>query len=285
MKIIIDERERDLYEKCYSIVNVEGNSTFIQLSKRVLPLGDILITTDEDKDVLLVERKSFSDLFASIKDGRYEEQSYRLEHSSGFPPHNIIYLLEGIHAQLSHIEKKLLYSSITSLQFFKGFSVLKTSTIRETAELLVWMANKIDRDLMKGKIPAYLLRTNQPSNIVTIPNDSEEPIQILPIPNINQEMTSANYCKVVKKVKKDNVTPENIGEIILCQIPGISSVTAIAIMKSFQSFPHFIEEIKKNPDILENIQIESNGKMRKINKPSIQNIKDYLLGSATTIAV
>ena len=289
MKIIIDERERDLYEKCYSIVNVEGNSTFIQLFKRVLPIGDILITTDEDKDVLLIERKTFADLFSSIKDGRYDEQSYRLEHSSGFPSHNIIYLLEGIHAQLTHIEKKLLYSSITSLQFFKGFSVLKTSTSRETAELLVWMANKIDRDLMKGKIPAYLLRTNQPSNIImneSTNDPTNEHIQLLPIPNTNQELTSANYCKVVKKVKKDNVTPENIGEIILCQIPGISSVTAIAIMKSFQSFPHFMEEIKKNPNVLENIQIETNGKMRKINKPSIQHIKDYLLGvSATTLTI
>ena len=76
MKIIIDDRERELYEKCYSIVNTEGNTTFIQLLRKTLPLGDILITTDEDKDVLLIERKSFPDLLASIKDGRYEEQSY-----------------------------------------------------------------------------------------------------------------------------------------------------------------------------------------------------------------
>ena len=86
----------------------------------------------------------------------------------------------------------------------------------------------------------------------------------------------ANYCTVVKQVKKENVTPANIGEIILCQIPGISSVTALAIMKHYTSFPHFIEELQKNPNCLENMTSESNGKVRKINKTSIQNIKLYL---------
>ena len=31
------------------------------------------------------------------------------------------------------------------------------------------------------------------------------------------------YTNVVHKVKKKNITPENIGEIILSQIPGIST--------------------------------------------------------------
>ena len=65
----------------------------------------------------------------------------------------------------------------------------------------------------------------------------------------NTELTNklkpADYCNVVKKVKKDNVTPGNIGEIILCQIPGISSITAIAIMKHFDNFPDFINKITK----------------------------------------
>ena len=265
MKIIIDDRERDLYEKCYSIVNTEGNNTFIQLEQKTLPLGDILIRTDEDKDVLLIERKSFADLFASIKDGRYEEQSYRLSHSGGLPLHNIMYLLEGMFSQLNNnIEKKLIYSTITSLQYFKGFSVMRTATVRESAEYIVWMANKIERDFQKGKIPSYLLR--QPI-LETVTTEESTPI------------TGADYCKVVKKVKKDNVTKENIGEIILCQIPGISSITAIAIMKHFDSFPIFLEELKTKPDLLENMTMENKegGKSRKINKNCIENIKQYLL--------
>ena len=72
MKVIIDEREQSLYEKCYSIVHLDGNCTNVQLSKKVIPLGDILINTDEDKPVCIIERKSLTDLLASIKDGRYE---------------------------------------------------------------------------------------------------------------------------------------------------------------------------------------------------------------------
>ena len=71
----------------------------------------------------------------------------------------------------------------------------------------------------------------------------------------------------------------NIGEIILCQIPGISSVTAMAIMKHFNTFPKFIEELQKNSQCIENLTIESNGKFRKINKTSIENIRKYLLYS------
>jgi ERCC4-type nuclease len=265
MKIIIDERETALYEKCYSIV--QGNSTSIQLSKQVLNLGDILIKTDEDKDVLLIERKSFSDLIASIKDGRYEEQSYRLMHSSGYPPHSIIYIIEGMFSQLrSLIEKKTILSAITSLNFFKGFSVFRTCSLQETAENIVWMAEKIDRDFGKGKIPYYLNRPIENNS----ENNGENVVE-------SSQPTPNNYCSVVKKVKKDNVTPENIGEIILCQIPGISSVTAIAVMKHFSSFLHLITELQNNPNCLENIVIENNGKVRKINKTSIQNIQNYLL--------
>ena len=114
MKVIIDERERDLYDQCYSIQCSEPRPSYAVISKEVLDVGDILIRTDDGKDVLLIERKSFSDLVASIKDGRYEEQSYRLLNSSGFPPHSIVYLLEGVLSQLrTPIEKKILYSSMT----------------------------------------------------------------------------------------------------------------------------------------------------------------------------
>jgi hypothetical protein len=78
-------------------------------------------------------------------------------------------------------------------------------------------------------------------------------------------------------VKKDNITPENIGEIFLCQIPGISSTTAIAIMKNFISFSDLIEKIKTNPEVLDNITYESNGKIRKVSKSSIQNIIKFLV--------
>ena len=312
MKVIIDERERELYEKCFSIVNAGG--TYINLSKKVLPLGDIHVTTDEDKDVLLIERKSLSDLLASIKDGRYEEQSYRLIHSSGYPPHSIIYIIEGQISQLrTPMEKKIVYSALTSLNFFKGFSVVRTNSVSETADYLIWMSEKIERNFLKCIFPYYLqpqyckymkiADENKCSVLDAIMdiNDAPQPklenvmkmksvlgeedeSQMIPSETTTDltlppevDIPAPNYCTVVKKVKKDNVTPDNIGEIILCQIPGISAVTAISIMKKFGTFPNLIKELQLNINCLDDIVCETKGKTRKIGKNCIENIKKYLV--------
>lgn len=276
MKIIIDEREKQLYETCYSILLGKSTASHIILSKEVLPLGDILLRTDDDKDVLLIERKTFSDLFASIKDGRYEEQSYRLLHSSQIMPHSIIYLIEGVLSQLhTPLEKKVLYSTMTSLNYFKGFSVHRSSGVRESAEWLLQMGEKIEKNFQKNKLPYYLtdpflnhLRSKQRDSSN---NDIE-------ITEENQIQTSsADYCRVVKKVKKDNINTENFGQIILCQIPGISSTTALAIMKNYSTFPDFIQKLQENPNCLDDVVYETNGKTRKISKSCIANIKNFLL--------
>lgn len=295
MKVIIDEREIDLFEKCEMLIRSSPSPSSIQLTKEVLNLGDILIKTDDNKDVLLIERKSFQDLLASVKDGRYEEQSYRLLHSSGFPPHSVFYLVEGMFSQLrAPIEKKIIMSAITTMQFFKGFSVHRTATLHESAEWLLQFADKIERNFCKGVVPYYLTRpfmkyfTRPQGDMkpVDMENSVTPPSEHIPedtnlIVNGSNEptQTPADYCHVVKKVKKENVTPENIGEIILCQIPGISSVTAIAIMKHFKHFTHFIEELTKNPACIENMTTETNGKIRKISKKSIESIKTYLMNT------
>lgn len=273
MKVIIDERETSLYEKCNSIVNTEGHCTNIQLSKKVIPLGDIILNTDEDKPVCIIERKSLTDLLASIKDGRYEEQSHRLLNASGLVPHNIIYIIEGQTSQLrSLMEKKIIYSSIASLNFFKGFSVFRTNSVQETAELIVWISDKIDRNFTKGIIPAYLriVANMQPINESPVIQLSNQPTETI-------STTIPSYVNFVKKVKKDNITPDNIGEILLSQIPGISSVTAQAIMKIYPSFPRLIQELGKNPECLNNTSYESNGKTRKISKACIESVKQYLI--------
>jgi len=245
MKVIIDERETALYSKCVEL------NTFatIQLSKQVLPIGDILFKTDDDtKTLCIIERKSLADLLASIKDGRYEEQSYRLSNNGECSLHNVIYIIEGIMSTLrTPMEKRMVFSSITSLNYFKGFSVLRSSSVSETAELLLFAADKIARGTAEG------LNTSASAN------------------------TEQNYCTVVKKVKKENVTPQNIAEIMLCQIPGISSTNAIAIMKHFSSLSDLIDKLKTNPDCLDDIRIESNGKSRKIGKNCVEGIRNYLL--------
>ena len=278
MKIIIDERETALYEKCYSLLLSQEKAICVEIIKEVLPIGDVIIKTDDNKDVLVIERKTFNDLFASIKDGRYEEQSHRLLHTSGVPPHSIIYLLEGVVSQLDKPQKKLLYSTITSLQFFKGFSIQRTSSTMDTAEWLFYMAAKIERNFIKGIVPYYLTEPfHRIFNEKAEDEDDKEEKGESTVFKVNPD--AQNYCNFVKKVKKDNITRENIGEIILCQIPGISSITAITIMKHFKNFPDFLEGLQADPTRLNDMYIENNGNKRKILKTIIDNIQKYLLDS------
>lgn len=246
MKLKVDNREHDLIQRMnYYIKNVPhfNNITF---TIEMLELGDIVYLED-DCDKLIIERKCVNDLLSSIKDGRYNEQSYRLNGIS-LHNHNIMYLIEGdivTHFNLS------VYSAMISLNYHKGFSVIRTFNIDETA---IFVCNT----LLK------LEKTNKPSfysEISTI-----------------QENNVPSYCSVIKKAKKENITPDNIGEIMISQIPGISSVTSIAIMKHFKTIPNLISCIEQDACCLNNITYETaNGQTRKINKSCVDILCKFLM--------
>ena len=76
---------------------------------------------------------------------------------------------------------------------------------------------------------------------------------------------------------KENITPENIGEIMLCQIPGISSTSAVAIMAVFKTFQNLIIKINENEACLKDISyVNSKGQTRKVSKTVTTNIIKYL---------
>jgi len=288
MKIVIDERETLLYDKCIEIKNsyIDNYETII-ITKKILPIGDILITTDENKDIVIIERKTLNDLLASINDGRYEEQSHRLLHSSGIHNHNIVYLIEGGIFSLSFKQRKLVYSTVTSINHFKGMTVIKTANVTDSAEFILSFTEKVHRNLLKKRIPKYYSIpsvSSAPFFLEKIENDSttvdNEMIQTNQEETPNPEMSEHSYVNVVKKVKKENLTPSNIGAVFLSQIPLISSVTANAIMEKYNnSLSSLIEELKINPNCLDGIQSEKDGKKRKIPSNSVKNIRLFLLGN------
>ena len=134
MFIEIDYREKALIQ----ILNEKQ----IAFKTTNLLIGDIHITTKKDDDentspVLIIERKSLSDLAASIIDKRYSEQSYRLSISE-VPNHNIIYLIEGNIENFkskTRITKEILENAMISLTFGKGFTVVKTLRCRRYSQL------------------------------------------------------------------------------------------------------------------------------------------------------
>jgi ERCC4-type nuclease len=281
MRVIIDNREHSLYEKCETILtNDRGYAT---IEKQVLPIGDILIKTDEGKDVMIIERKTLADLLASIKDGRYEEQSHRLKYASGFPSHNVLYIIEGMFSTLRTImEKKLIISTMASLNYFKGFSVIRTSGIQETAEILLYFSDKIDRNFMKGILPSYLLTStngdghSDGNTVVTSTNEQGHSDGNTVTSTNDTTVEKRSYSGFVKAVKKENITQENISEIMLCQIPNISSVYAKSILLFFGGFSKMVDQIKNGTAKFDNIMYETNGKQRRIPKTCGEQIIKYV---------
>ena len=304
MLITIDYREKELVEMIqFKLLETEPETEEVKGKKKEkgieniiinvenLKLGDIIIS-DGESELLLFERKSLNDLASSIKDGRYAEQSFRLDGYESVPNHNIVYIIEGDLSKWkenasynSRVTKKTLLSSMCSMLYYKGFSVIRTMNMRETCELILNWADKLQREKLT-KTPYY--RNN--GNNVNIGNQEDKGVE----QNIDDESKStqqlqplqlqtireSHYCDVfkIKKEKNGNITPGNIGEIMLCTIPGISSKTAIVIMKEFKTINGLIKSLEKDAHCLNNIYMETNGKKRKISSQCIENIRNYLLG-------
>jgi len=265
MNIIVDNREPHLFDKLTALFSGQSE---IQIRFAPLTLGDISVELD-NQPLLLFERKALPDLIASIKDGRYEEQSHRLIHSSGLHTHNIVYVIEGMYSQLrGDTDKRMCLSAMTSLLVYKGFSVFRTCSIHETAEWIHAMVSKIAKENAKGsKRPVF---GNRNSGV------EEQTGVATPETDLEQIPTQTPYCEVVAKVRKENITPENIGSIMLCSIPGISSAIAMEIMRPYTSFAHFMKEIGSRPELLDEIYLTTNGKRRKLGKNVIDNIRRFL---------
>jgi len=291
MIIKVDSRERELLTQIKNLILFIPAYKELTFVTESLPIGDIIIEDKNGKEKLVIERKCLSDLLSSIKDGRYEEQSYRLN-GLNHPNHNIYYIVEGDVNRTNNrfkdngMEKMTLYSAMFSLSYYKGFSVMRTFTIEETALFICNTANKLKKT---DKLPFY----SKCKKVEKVLDDSDEDnssqtvepsqsMEQLPIEDMLQSVeqlhpVDQDYVSVIKKVKKENITQDNIGEIMLSQIPGVSSVTAIAIMKKFKTIANLFKEVESNSECLQNISYENaKGQTRKITKTSVSNILSFL---------
>ena len=283
MNIRIDVREHELLSKCQNTVSAVSNFKDLKFIVEQLPLGDIIIN-DGQNDIIIIERKTLSDLAASIKDGRYEEQSYRLN-GINHHNHNIIYLIEGDFNRFNtfreRIDKQTLYSAMVSIHYYKGFSVMRSNSIEETALIVCNMAYKLNKDKTKMGYYSNVL-SNEKEKVTDTDGDNNLETNVSSTAPTNTT-SEKDYCSVVKKVKKENVTPENIGEIMLCQIPGISSASALAILAEFKTLPNLIKCVNEDPCCLNTIcTTDTNGKSRKISKTSIATIVKYFTYTNST---
>ena len=241
--IIIDNREHKLIEL------IKNTSSFtIPYEIKKLDIGDIIISSSKHPDKsLIIERKCMTDMISSIKDGRYKEQKIRLQ-SEGSNSNTIIcYLLEGLINDLRKPnDKTLLYGSIISSIFRDTIPIIRTTSLQETLDILLRLYERMTKNindfftLKNNNIKQDIEINDTPERIIintsnSIVNTSDSNSFILDTPiilndNLNNNNENNNlYLHSIKKCKKDNMTPKLWNQLILTNIPGVSTSIAIKI--------------------------------------------------------
>jgi hypothetical protein len=116
---------------------------------------------------------------------------------------------------------------MVSLMYYKGFSVVRTMNVGETAEFILHFADKVTKESEEGATPAY--------DGVSVGDDTT---------------TAQAYSEVAaKKEKRDYITRENIGQIMLSQVPGVSPKIAAAILAKYGgSLYEFLGDLHRKID-------------------------------------
>lgn len=218
--IKIDNREKDIIEK----LEQRG----YDLTKENLDLGDFqFIDLFSKEPILIIERKTYADLSASIKDGRYKEQKDRLLYSIKKSVRKII-LLEGENLDKFSLPNKTLDGVIINTMVRDNMHIFLTKNKDETIDF-------IENIILH--IPKYY--DDLKKEIV----NGEEKKGI-------QEFSS-------KSKKKDNITGSICFRNMLIQIPGISVKIAQVFEEKYKNMNNFICILKENNNSEKNKIIKS----------------------------
>lgn len=108
------------------------------VARRLDPQGD-----EGDECVLdyVIERKRLDDLCSSIRDGRYNEQCYRLQRSG---IGNVFYIVEDWQvAERMEFNGKQIMTAKSQIQVVSGFFLKETHKLNDTIDFLVTMTNVV----------------------------------------------------------------------------------------------------------------------------------------------
>ena len=244
MKIILDCREQRL-EKSLKIAlekyenkntentKIKKKSIAIELVVKNLIIGDIHILNDNDELLSIIERKTIKDLLSSLRDGRYNEQSFRLNECE-LENKRICYLLEGIPLTEN---KNVVNGCMVSLALNKGFSLLSTKNIDETAGLLIKMCEKIDNSAIKKEYSdaVHITKKSQTTK------DNISMIMLTQIPNVSMNISKI-VCEKYKSIKQ--------------------------LINALEENKDCLNDLK---------YVNKSGQERKVSKTAIKNITDFLL--------
>ena len=168
--LVIDSRECKLIEIL--------QSKEIEYKKEYLDLGDIMITTETSENnvlpLIIFERKTWSDLKSSIKDGRFREQRSRLQQlkEDGSLTLKIIYIIEGAYSSQYELERKILLR----LLLLYDYPIIYTCSVYHTVEVIksdFLLNNSLLQDIKTGNSRDMI--EDQVQSRVTIKKTFDDP--------------------------------------------------------------------------------------------------------------
>jgi crossover junction endonuclease MUS81 len=241
--IKFDNREKDLI----NILEDKGYNVTLEN----LDLGDIQFVDLTTKEIIIIiERKTYADLSASIKDGRYKEQKERMIHSIKKSIRKIV-LLEGENTSTFKLPINTLTGVIINTMIRDNIHIFMSKTKNDTIEFIeniILQLPKYYDDLKKEIISGEIKEFNNNQN--------------------------HNY----KISKKENLTQEVCFRNMLSQIPGISINMASIFVDKYKNMATFIIELKKEGDKENIIKILGNEKSgtRKIGSKTAEKIYNFV---------
>ncbi len=229
VRVIIDTREDDLWAALEAWLpdSAAAKEDGWTVERRALDVGDIafyqrISGDEEEKEVVVLERKTAEDLGASQRDGRYREQRARLLAKQGKGV-KIGYILEtpAFTPTLSkswcfgRFTESHLQNTILRLQLRYGISVFHaTGGMRETVQWIRRIAGALHAD----------------------PRVFEEGVAK------TDTAAAAAYTESIHVKKSANMEGDRVLHTMLRTIPGVGSAAADAIVKATKgSFPAFYE--------------------------------------------
>ena len=258
MNLIIDYRERKLVNHFKDKPNVEIKN---------LDLGDIIFNYNNEL-VLLIERKTVSDLGASILDGRNREQKVRLM-NCGIDTSKILYLIEGSLNKIysKRFSSKTLIGSIVNTMIRDNLKVYKTLDLAETILFIERIYDKLTKN------PEKLIKSR--SQTKQIEQENPKPDQVC-------------YAYSIKKKKKANMTPNTCSIIQLSQIPNVSTSIAKVILEKYGSVFNLCCEYSNHQDdisyceelVKELTYSIANSKTRRVGPKASVNLFHYLFNQS-----
>lgn len=244
VRIIIDHRESVIKE-------MVGGGCLEECTFENLYIGDVVIKV-KDTPLIVMERKTLSDLAASIKDGRYRNQKLKMLET--YESSVVYYIIEGTFdfvetdVMLNGISKKAIISCVVNTMIRDNIKVFVTKNVKETFQLIQSIFLRVQKE------PEKYLKTSDD-------------------PKVN----------VFVQKGKGTLSKEDCYRNQLCQIPDVSLKTASAIVKQYPSFKEMLAALSSLDDLeklklLKEIRTEdNNGKQRRISEKVAKNIIEYIL--------